>query len=109
MISYIITFLVGTCLGVVFMCLFQINKQVVGSFSNMNRTLVKRVDELCREKDLTYEELSYKSEIPFDILLQMVDGSVRNLSVSVIAKICKGLDVSLRYFFDTEEFRNVML
>ena len=109
MISYIITFLVGTCLGVVFMCLFQINKQVVGSFSNMNRTLVKRVDELCREKNLTYEELSCKSEIPFDVLLRMADGSVRNPSVVAIAKICKGLDVSLRYFFDTEEFRKVIL
>ena len=75
----------------------------------MNRTLVKRVDELCREKNLTYEELSYKSEIPFDVLLRMTDGSVRNLSVFAIAKICKGLDVLLRYFFDTEEFRKVML
>ncbi len=33
----------------------------------------------------------------------------QNLPMFAIAKICKGLDVSLRYFFDTEEFRNVIL
>ena len=98
MISYIITFLVGNFLGVVLMCLLQ-----------MNRMLVKRVNELCRENGVTYEELSCKSEIPFDTILDMLDGVEGNPSMFAIAKICKGLDVSLRYFFDTEEFRNVML
>ena len=126
MISYIITFLVGSYLGITFMCLFQINKKYTGSSPDISSTLVagrtevldmveerkilaKRVNELCKERGLTYEELSFKSEVPLDIVLQMADASVKNPGIFVIAKICKGLDVSLRYFFDTEEFRNVML
>lgn len=126
MISYIITFLVGSYLGVAFMCLFQINKKFTGSSPDISSTLVagrmevldmveerkilaKRVNELCKERGLTYEELSFKSEVPLDIILQMADASVKNPGIFVISKICKGLDVSLRYFFDTEEFRNVML
>ena len=126
MILYIITFLVGSYLGVAFMCLFQINKKFTGSSPDISSTLVagrmevldmveerkilaKRVNELCKERGLTYEELSFKSEVPLDIILQMADASVKNPGIFVISKICKGLDVSLRYFFDTEEFRNVML
>jgi hypothetical protein len=126
MISYIITFLVGSYLGVAFMCLFQINKKFTGSSPDISSTLVagrtevldmveerkilaKRVNELCKERGLTYEELSFNSEVPLDIVLQMADASVKNPGIFVISKICKGLDVSLRYFFDTEEFRNVML
>lgn len=109
MILYIITFLVGNFLGVVLMCLLQINRQFHGGSPSMNRMLVKRVNELCRENGVTYEELSCKSEIPFDTILDMLDGVEGNPSMFAIAKICKGLDVSLRYFFDTEEFRNVML
>ena len=73
------------------------------------KILAKRVNELCKERGLTYEELSFNSEVPLDIVLQMADASVKNPGIFVISKICKGLDVSLRYFFDTEEFRNVML
>ena len=69
MISYIITFLVGSYLGVAFMCLFQINKKFTGSSPDISSTLVagrtevldmveerkilaKRVNELCKEKGL---------------------------------------------------------
>ena len=76
---------------------------------DVRKLLAERVNELCKEKKLTYEELSSKSEVPIETVLQMADGSVKNPGIFAIAKICKGLDVSLRYFFDTEEFRNVML
>ena len=57
MISYVITFLVGNFLGVALMCLLQINRQFHGGSPSMNRMLVKRVNELCRENGVTYEEL----------------------------------------------------
>lgn len=73
------------------------------------KLLAERVNELCREKEITYEELSSKSEVPIETVLQMADGSVKNPGIFAIAKICEGLDVSLKDFLDTEEFRNVML
>ena len=54
------------------------------------KLLAERVNELCKEKKLTYEELSSKSEVPIETVLQMAYGSVKD-------------------FFDTEEFRNIMI
>lgn len=127
MISYMITFLLGAYFGVAFMCLFQINRkstvtlsdiggvavveklEEVLSMNKARKLLAERVNELCKEKKLTYEELSSKSEVPIETVLQMADGSVKNPGIFAIAKICKGLDVSLKDFFDTEEFRNIMI
>lgn len=53
--------------------------------------------------------LSSKSEVPIETVLQMADGSVKNPGIFAIAKNCEGLDVSLKDFFDTEEFRNIMI
>ncbi len=38
------------------------------------KLLAERVNELCREKEITYEELSSKSEVPIETLLQIADG-----------------------------------
>ena len=123
MISYMITFLLGAYFGVAFMCLFQINRkstvtlsdiggvavveklEEVLSMKDARKLLAERVNELCKEKKLTYEELSFRSEVPIETVLQMADGSVKNPGIFAIAKICRGLDVSLKDFFDTEEFR----
>ena len=126
MISYIITFFVGIYFGVAFMCLFKINKKFSGNSSNTSSTLMegktemlsiidarkilaKRVNELCKERELTYEELSAKSDVPLEVVLQIVDGSIKSPGIFIIDKICRGLDISLRSFFDTEEFRNIMM
>ena len=53
--------------------------------------------------------LSSKSEVPIETVLQMADGSVKNPGIFAIAKICEGLNVSLKDFFDTDEFRNIMI
>lgn len=108
------------------MCLFQINKKFSGNSSNTSSTLMegktemlsiidarkilaKRVNELCKERELTYEELSAKSDVPLEVVLQIVDGSIKSPGIFIIDKICRGLDISLRSFFDTEEFRNIMM
>lgn len=123
MVSHIITFLLGAYSGVAFMCLFQINKRTTEKFSDISgeaaagkregalsmvdarRLLAERVNELCKKKELTYEELSFKSEVPIETVFQIADGSVKNPGIFAIAKICEGLDVSLKDFFDTEKFR----
>lgn len=127
MVSHIITFLLGAYSGVAFMCLFQINKKPTITLSNVRgeamvvktkevlsmidarKLLAERVNELCREKEITYEELSSKSEVPLETVLQIADGSVKNPGIFAIAKICEGLNVSLKDFFDTDEFRNIMI
>ena len=56
-------------------------------------------------KAVSYTHLDvYKRQV-----LQIVDGSIKSPGIFIIDKICRGLDISLRSFFDTEEFRNIMM
>ena len=87
------------------------------------KLLAERVNELCREKEITYEELSSKSEVPLETVLQIADGSVKNPGIFAIAKMVltllkKGktvketadlLELTEEYVRKIqEEFRNVM-
>ncbi len=113
MISHIITFLIGTYSGIALMCLFQINKKSIEETGmlpkiDFGNILAKRVQELCKERGLTYEKLSYQSDVSLNIILQIIDGSEKNIDIVTIVKICKGMDISLKKFFDIEEFKNLI-
>lgn len=70
--------------------------------------LLDRIDQLCNEKDMTYYNLSYKATIPLTTLIHIMDGSTKNPGVFTIMKICDGLGVSMKEFFDTDEFEEAM-
>lgn len=69
--------------------------------------LVDRINEICKSEGLSYYALSYKSTIPLSTLLHIVDGTSKNPGVFTILKICEGLGVAPKEFFDTEEFRRL--
>lgn len=66
--------------------------------------LINRINELCRGKEYTYYALAYKASIPFTTLTHILDGQSKNPGVFTIMKICDALDISLKDFFDTEDF-----
>ncbi len=66
--------------------------------------LADRIKNLCEERGISYYALSYKSEVPLTTLLHIVDGSTKNPGIFTVFKICGGLDVTLRDFFDTTDF-----
>lgn len=68
------------------------------------KILANRINELCKEQGISYYTLSYKSTVPLTTLLHIVDGSTQNPGIMTIIKICEGLDISLKEFFDTEDF-----
>ena len=73
------------------------------------KILVKRIDDLCKEKDISYYALSYKSTIPLTTLMHIMDETTQNPGVFTIMKICDGLGVSLQEFFDTEDFEQAVI
>ena len=73
------------------------------------RILVKRIEELCKEKGLSYYNLSYKSTLPLTTLTHIMDETTKNPGIFTIMKICDGLGVSLQRFFDTEEFEQAII
>lgn len=66
--------------------------------------LVERINNLCKEKRMTYYALSYASAVPMTTLMHIVDKSTANPGVLTIGKLCGGLGISLKEFFDSPEF-----
>ena len=69
--------------------------------------LVERINNLCKEKRMTYYALSYASAVPMTTLMHIVDCSTKNPGIFTIIKICNGLDVTIQEFFDSKEFVDV--
>lgn len=70
--------------------------------------LVNRLKQLCREKNLTYYQLSHKSTVPLTTLIHIINGSTKNPGIVTILKLCEGLDVTLSEFFGTDEFAELI-
>ena len=74
----------------------------------LQRILKARIDQLCRQKGLTYYTLSYKASIPMTTLTHILNGSSNNPGIYTIIKICDGLGMTLKEFFDTKEFEDAI-
>lgn len=66
-----------------------------------------RIDSLCRINMITYNELSNKAGVTSSTIYSIFDVSRRNIGISTVQKICDGLDITLREFFDDDIFDNV--
>lgn len=67
-----------------------------------------RVEELRVLSNNTYYTLSYKSTLPMTTLMHIADGTTKNPGAYTIMKICDGLGITLKEFFDTKEFEDVL-
>lgn len=66
--------------------------------------LIDRINQLCKERGLSYYTLSYKSGVPLSTLTHIKDGNVKNPGIFTIVRLCAGMDVTLSEFFNTEAF-----
>ena len=67
-------------------------------------TVVERINNLCKEKRMSYYALSYASAVPMITLMHIVDKTTVNPGVITLSKLCDGLGITLKEFFDTPEF-----
>ena len=71
------------------------------------KKLVNRIDHLCQEQGISYYKLSYRSAVPITTILHIIDGSTKNPGIFTIMKICNGLNITVRDFFDAEDFIDI--
>lgn len=69
--------------------------------------IVERIDNLCKEKRMSYYALSYRSAVPMSTLTHIVKESTANPGVLTIGKLCGGFGVTLSEFFDGPEFESI--
>lgn len=71
--------------------------------------LKNRIDELCDEREMSYYVLAYKASLPMSTMVHIMDGTSMNPGIFTIMKICDGLGVTLKEFFDTKEFEEILI
>lgn len=68
---------------------------------------VKRIYELCAERNITPNTLSYLAGISQSTLKSILNGESKNPGVVTLKKLCDGFEISIIEFFDTDDFRNL--
>ena len=68
------------------------------------KKLAKRISLLCKRQGISYYALSYRSAVPMTTLMHIIDGSTKNPGLFTIIKICNGFNMTVKEFFDAEEF-----
>lgn len=63
-----------------------------------------RILELCAQRGITVNRLATLSGVTQSTLQNIVSGRNHSVTVSTVKKLCDGLDISLRAFFDTDAF-----
>ncbi|MBR0413179.1 MAG: helix-turn-helix transcriptional regulator [Eubacterium sp.] len=66
-----------------------------------------RIIELCSQNGITINKLATKSGITQSTLNNIVSGRNNSTTISTIKKICDGLEISIKEFFESELFENL--
>ena len=69
--------------------------------------IAKRFQEICKEKNMTYQMVSELACMPINRVYRIYNGITSNPSVFAMIDICEALGVTLDEFFGTEEFKNM--
>ena len=69
--------------------------------------VVERIYELCKERDITPNALSYMSGLSQSTVKSILNGESKNPGIVTIKKLCDGLNISIVDFFDTEKFESI--
>lgn len=63
-----------------------------------------RIRELCKERGITPNALSYIAAVPQSTIKSILNGETKSPEVLTIKKLCDGFGITLAQFFDTDTF-----
>ncbi|MBE6604353.1 MAG: helix-turn-helix transcriptional regulator [Ruminococcaceae bacterium] len=69
--------------------------------------VAKRIIELCQEKNIAINTLANLSGVSPSTVYSMLNEKSQNPGVVSLKKLCDGLDITLRAFFDTPLFDDI--
>ena len=70
----------------------------------IKEAIVERFKQLCIERDIKYNELATRAGITPSTVYSMMDGRRLDVNMLTVKKLCDGLDISIREFFDNPLF-----
>ncbi len=74
---------------------------------NTKQAVAARIIELCRDKDLATNALANLSGVAPSTVYSMLNEKSQNPGVVSLKKLCDGLDITLRQFFDSPIFDDI--
>lgn len=74
---------------------------------NAKEAVAMRIVTLCSEKDIAINALANNAGIPPSTIYSMLNEKSQNPGIVTLKKLCDGLDISLREFFDDEIFEDL--
>lgn len=66
-----------------------------------------RFKSICEERNITANELANISGVTPSTVYSMLDERRKDVSIITIKKLCDGLGITLKDFFDSDEFVNL--
>ena len=73
----------------------------------MKEAIVKRFQQLCQDRNIKYNELANLSGVTPSTVYSMMDENRKDVSAITVKKLCDGLDISIREFYDASIFENL--
>ena len=70
----------------------------------IKEAIVKRFQQLCRERGIKYNELATLSGVTPSTVYSMMDSHRKDVSVITVKKLCDGLEISIPDFFNDPLF-----
>ena len=74
---------------------------------NTKEAVAARILELCDERDFAVNALATSSGISPSTLYSMLNEKSQNPGIVTIKKICDGLEISIREFFNSDLFEGI--
>lgn len=71
------------------------------------QAVARRIQALCLEQDIAINALATQCGMPPSTIYSMLNAKSKNPGVISIQKICDGLKISVRKFFDDPLFENL--
>ena len=73
----------------------------------MKEAIVKRFQQLCQERAITYNELANLSGVTPSTVYSMMDENRKDVSAITVKKLCDGLEISIRDFYNAPIFEDL--
>lgn len=74
---------------------------------NIKEAVEKRIIELCEREGIAINTLANNAGISPSTVYSMLNEKSQNPGIVSIKKICDGLEISIREFFDSDLFDNI--
>ena len=74
---------------------------------DLQESTKKRILALCDEKDITINKLATLAGVRQSTVNNLIDGTSKTPTLLTVLRLCLGLDMQLKDFFDDEVFKDL--